>query len=294
MLLTYIPFIFAESDDSNIHKICETSLSRCLDQIDAQLNSVPKQSRVWFQYKLYQYNALFQLVKLEQLKQEIDPWIDVEDIPLKFKINVYFYHAKLLVNDGKAELTRQYLNQTIDLLTSISQLYTDPMMTIQIANSLNYLGENQQGYDMLKALDKKFFDRNDPLFKLELYENLGHFSWRLGYFDEHIELRLKALDAAKKSLNKQDYAVAIYNVGRAYQMVDAYEDAFEYFKKSRKWFLAEKDSYGAELALMRQAQLAMKQQKTGMVKAILKQIDLDSIYQFHQVELDVLSGFISN
>jgi tetratricopeptide (TPR) repeat protein len=135
------------------------------------------------------------------------------------------------------------------------------MMTIQIANSLNYLGENQQGYDMLKALDKKFFDRNDPLFKLEFYENLGHFSWRLGYFDEHIELRLKALDAAKKRLNKQDYAVAIYNVGRAYQMVDAYEDAFEYFKKFRKWFLAEKDNYGAELALMRQAQLAMKQQK---------------------------------
>jgi hypothetical protein len=59
------------------------------------------------------------------------------------------------------------------LLTSISQLHTDPMMTIQITNALNYLGENQQGYDMLKVLEKKFIDRNNPSFKLELYENLG-------------------------------------------------------------------------------------------------------------------------
>jgi hypothetical protein len=47
------------------------------------------------------------------------------------------------------------------------------MMTIQITNALNYLGENQQGYDMLKVLEKKFIDRNNPSFKLELYENLG-------------------------------------------------------------------------------------------------------------------------
>jgi hypothetical protein len=126
---------------------------------------------------------------MEQLKHEVAPWVDTKDIPLKFKINVYFYHAKLLVSDGKVELARQYLKQKIALLTCFSQLYTDPMMTIQIANALNYLGENQQGYDMLKALEKKFFDRDDPSFKLELYENLGHFSFRLGYFEEHIALR---------------------------------------------------------------------------------------------------------
>ena len=268
ILLSFATVIFAQSDDSNIHEICETSFSKCLDKIDGQLSSVPKHSRVWFEYKLYQFNALFNLLKIEQLKDNVTPWVDIEDIPLKFKINVYFYHAKLLVYDGKAELARQYLNQTIDMLTSISQLYTDPMMTIQIANALNYLGENQQGYDMLKALDKKFLERNDPSFKLELYGNLGHFSFRLGHFEEHIELRFKALDAAKKVANKQDYAVAIYNVGRAFQMVDAYEDAFEYFNESRKWFLSEKDDFGAEIVLMRLAQLAMKQQNVDSAKAI--------------------------
>ena len=119
ILVLFASAIFAQSDNNNIHKICETSLSKCLAQIDEQLKSVPKQSRVWFQYKLYQFNALFQLVKMAQLKHEVAPWVDVEDIPLKFKINVYFYHAKLLVYDGKSELARQYLKQTIDLLTSI-------------------------------------------------------------------------------------------------------------------------------------------------------------------------------
>jgi tetratricopeptide (TPR) repeat protein len=294
ILLSFAPVIYAQSDDINIHVICERSSSKCLEQIDQQLKSVPKQSRVWFQYKLYQFDALFQLAKIEQLKKEVAPWIDVKDIPLKFKINVYFYHAKSLVNDGKSELARQYLNKTIDLLTSVSQLYTDPMMTIQIANALNYLGENQQGYEMLKVLDKKFFTRNDPMFKLELYGNLGHFSQRLGHFEEHIELRLKAVDAANKLLNKHIYAVATYNVGRAYQMVDSYGNAFDYFNESRKWFLAEKDSYGAELALMRQAQLSMKQQDEDRAKKIFNQIDLDAIYQFHQAELDELANYIAN
>jgi hypothetical protein len=101
------------------------------------------------------------------------------------------------------------------------------MMTIQITNALNYLGENQQGYDMLKVLEKKFIDRNNPSFKLELYGKPRSIFFRLGYFEEHIDLRFKALDA--------------------------YEDAFEFFNHSVKWFLVKKDSYGAKLALMWQA-----------------------------------------
>jgi hypothetical protein len=45
---------------------------------------------------------------------------------------------------------------------------------------------------------------------------------------------------------------------------------------------------------MRQAQLAMKQQNADSAKVILNQIDLDTIYQLYQAELDESSGYITN
>ncbi|MEW6982468.1 hypothetical protein AAD001_07430 [Colwelliaceae bacterium 6471] len=282
---------FAQSDAPNIHDICKASPANCLANIDKSLSSVSKKSRIWFQYKLYQLDALFQLVKHQELKQEIAQWVDVEDMPLKFKINIYILHAKQLKFEGDIESAEQYLNKSIEMLNSVSQLYTDPMMTIQIANTLNYLGKNQQGYDLLMALDKKYSSRYEPLLKLELYENLGHFSARLEHFDEHLALRHKALTAATELANEQRISVALYNVARAHQMLNTDEEALKYFVKARTHSLIAKDSYGAEIALMRQAQIAMKQKDVERVSALYAQIKRDVIYQYFPELLDELANY---
>lgn len=282
---------FAQSDAPNIHEICKTSPANCLANIDKSLSSVSKKSRIWFQYKLYQLDALFQLVKYQELKQEIAQWIDVEDIPLKFKINIYILHAKQLKFEGDIESAEQYLNKSIEMLNSVSQLYADPMMTIQIANTLNYLGKNQQGYDLLMTLDKKYSSRNDPLLKLELYGNLGHFAARLERFDEHLALRHKALTAATELANEQELSVALYNVARAYQILNADDEALQYFIEARTHSLIAKDNYVAEIALMRQAQIAMKQKNAERVNALYAQIKRDVIYQYYPEILDELANY---
>lgn len=283
---------FAQSNSIDIHELCKTSPAKCLANIDQSLSSVSKKSRIWFQYKLYQLDALFQLVKHEQLTAEIAQWIDVDDIPLKFKINIYILHAKQLRFEEDIESAGQYLNKAIEILNSLSQLYADPMMTIQIANALNYLGKNQQGYDLLVALDKKYSSRYEPLLKLELYENLGHFSSRLQHFDEHLALRLKALDAAQALANEQRISVALYNVARAHQMLESDEDALQYFAKARKHALIANNHYVAEIALMQQAIIAMKHKNKERVKALYNQIGHKVIYQYHPAELDELAQYI--
>jgi hypothetical protein len=87
LLLFFSPTLLAfpaKKALSDIHQTCQSSPSQCLDEIEANLASVPFKSRVWFQYKLYQLDALYRLVKLKALSSELVKWIDIEKVPLRF------------------------------------------------------------------------------------------------------------------------------------------------------------------------------------------------------------------
>jgi tetratricopeptide (TPR) repeat protein len=232
-LCTFLFFIsvasVANENTKNIHVTCERNPEQCLAELPSYLSSVPLHSRVWFQYKLYQVNAMFELLLLDDLLVEISPWINATDIPLKFKLSVHIYYAKLMKSKGFESEANQYLQKSIQILQDVNEVSPDPMLEVQIANTLNSLGLYQQGYDLLLPLEEKYKNRHMPKFKHELYENLGHFAYRLGDLDKHVEYRLLALQWAKEFGNLVQEAISTYNVARSYQMLEAYEKAFEYF-----------------------------------------------------------------
>lgn len=213
----------------NIHVTCDLKPKECLAELPNYLTSVPLHSRVWFQYKLYQINAMFELLLLDELLAEVSPWINAPDIPLKFKLTVHIYYAKLMQTNGFEDEANEYLEKSIEILKDVNEVSPDPMLEVQIANTLNSLRRYQQGYDLLSPLEVKYKDRHMPKFKHELYENLGHFAYRLGDLDKHLEYRLLARVWAKEQGNQVQLAISTYNVGRAYQMLESYEQAFEYF-----------------------------------------------------------------
>ena len=219
----------SQATEPNIHKACETNPRQCLLDISLKLNEVPYQRRVWFQYKLYQLDALFELLRLEALYEEVIPWVNADDIPLKFKISVEIYYAKLLRGNNDLKKSEVYLERAINTLQEVNEVSPDPMLEVQIANTLNSLERYQQGYDLLKPLEDKYRDRYMPEFKHELYENLGHFAYRLGDFEQHLQYRLKAQNWAKEYSNQVQIAISTYNIARAYQMLSKYEEAFGYF-----------------------------------------------------------------
>ncbi len=229
-LLLILPLtVFANESQPTIHNTCSRVPKQCLVELPQYLTSVPLHSRVWFQYKLYQLDALFELLKLDELLAEVSPWVNATDIPLKFKLSVHIYYAKLMMTNGSKDEAIVYLERAITILKDVNEVSPDPMLEIQIANSLNSLGRYQQGYDLLKPLETKYRNRHMPEFKHELYENLGHFAYRLGDLEQHLKYRLVAVKWAKELENEVQVAIATYNVARAYQMLKNYDKAFEYF-----------------------------------------------------------------
>jgi len=276
----------------DIHQICTSSPSQCLLEIGGKLRSVPFKSRVWFQYKLYQFDALFRLVKLKDLKTEIVKWIVQEEVPLRFKINIYILYAKIIKPEGNHALVEQYLNKAINILSSVNDVTVDPMIIVQIANALNYLNKNQQGYDMLVTLEKKYFKRNNVMFKLELYENLGHFSYRLGKLEEHILLREKAMHWAKQHGNTQRIATAIYNLARAYQMTKEYTQALDYFDQAERYAQRSANYFTLSMSKFRRSEIEHNRGNNRKAREYFHLIDKKALPESSDEMLNALANKI--
>lgn len=216
----------------DIHQTCSKSPKRCLKDINNFLNKQQRESRIWFQFKLYQLEALFQLVKFSELSAQIEPWVNREDVPLRFRINVLIYHAKILNGQGEHALGLEYMSKAVKTINDVNSQSYDPMLTVQIANGLNSMREYQQGYDLLKPLIDKYRNRPMAKFKHELYENIGHFAQKLNKLEEHLSYRLQALEWAKEVGNNNQTAISMYNVARAHQFLKNYDQAFYYFAKA--------------------------------------------------------------
>jgi tetratricopeptide (TPR) repeat protein len=299
ILFLLFPFILlADEVDKvlpfDIHQTCKSSPSQCLVEIDQQLASVPSKSRVWFQYKLYQLDALFQLIKLKELKKELIPWIDKEDVPLRFKVSIYILYGKTIKSEGQETLGNEYLNKAIDTLYSVQEAVPDPMIIVQIANALNELKKYQQGYDMLISLEKKYLKRNNVMFKVELYENLGHFAYRLDKPEEHILFRVMAMGWAKQQTNGQRTAIAVYNLARAYQMTKEYLYSLDYFNQAEQHAKKAKDYHILSMIMYRCSEIHNLLGNKKKAKEYFKLIDIEVNEEISQQDLNILANKIKN
>ena len=278
----------------DIHQTCKSSPSQCLVEIGPQLASVPFKSRVWFQYKLYQLDALFQLVKIKELKNELEKWIDKEDVPLRFKVSIYILYGKTIKSEGNETFGNKYLNKAIDTLYSVQEAVPDPMIIVQIANVLNDLKKYQQGYDMLISLEKRYLKRNNVMFKLELYENLGHFAYRLDKREEHILFRVMAMGWAKQQTNSQRTAISVYNLARAYQITKEYLYSFDYFKQAEKYAKKSEDYHILSMIMYRCSEIQNILGNNKKAREYFELIDIEVNEEISQQELNILANKIKN
>jgi tetratricopeptide (TPR) repeat protein len=298
LLLLNFPTLFVSAANkelsNDIHQICQSSPSQCLDEIEANLASAPFKSRVWFQYKLYQLDAFYRLVKFKALNSELEKWLDIEKVPLRFQISIYILYAKVIQLEGREALGNEYLNKAVDTLISVNKVAPDPMLIVQIANALNDLKNYQQGYDMLIALEKKFVRRDNIKLKLELYENLGHFSYRLGKLNEHILFRVKANCWAKLHGNDQRIAITVYNLARAYQMTKEYSDALDYFVQAEYYANKSKNYFTLSMTMYRRAEIELDRGNYKKAMKYFHLIDVKPLPESFNKELDTLVNKIKN
>ena len=237
------PLLAATSGINNIVKInniCKTSPNDCLSLVNEQLQNTPRKSRVWYSLLQSKLESLFLLQKATELNQLTKQFIDQEDLPIPFAINVYIYYAKGLYDERETQLSPEFIKQESKkyvekvkvLLGLMNNAYPDPHLLIKLANIQMLIGEYQPAYKLLQSVSKRYPNYPDLMFNSDLYANLGHLADRLGYQQQAINHWLTSLKWVVKLNNNQQTATLYYNLARSQTTAKQVAEAKVNFKKA--------------------------------------------------------------
>lgn len=195
-----------------IADICLTSPFSCLQQVDKALLSVPQNSRIYFEILQYKMEALFNLQKGKELYKETKKWLNKSELPLPFQVTNAIYFAKSAWHIGEKEAAKQSYLTAKALLAQMNEVYPSPLRLVQFANLQLQLDEDQQAYDLLLTLAKKYPKSPDTRFMVELHGNLGHAANRLGNYKDALIHWQETKKWAYLFDNKQQIAVVLFNL----------------------------------------------------------------------------------
>ncbi len=262
---------------AKIEQTCENSSHQCLSVLDDALENSISKSRQWYRLKLLQLDALFTLQHLTKLATEINNLLSYDTLPVNFSVYVYIYHAKLSYANNEVIIAKNYLDKALSLLTQIHGKYPDPIRLIEIANLQTSMKDYQQAKTTLLQLEQKYKDRYHPIFKRELYANLGHVAYFQEHKSLHIEYRKNSLKWAKAVNNKQQIGIAYNNFAWAYHTAGEYKNAEENYTKAVTLALSEKDLINGYFSQLRLIEVVILQGKNEKALNLFNQLPTNPV-----------------
>ena len=259
---------------STIEKKCESSSNICLKIIDSALTSTTKNTRPWNHLKRLQLDALFNLQKFDILAEELAPLLANNNLPVNFAVYVYIFHAKLLLGNQEIDLAKQYLNKSVGLLHEINNKYPNPLRLIDIANVQIVLKDYEQANKTLLQLESKFTDRYHPVFKRELYANLGHVAYFQHEENLHITYREKSLKWAIASDNNQQIGIAHSNLAWAYFKIKNYKLSEKHYRQAVKISEIEQDEINGAISKVRLTEVILLQGNNDKANKLFDELTL--------------------
>lgn len=257
---------------AKIESVCQKSSGQCLFSLENALADSTSRSRQWYRLKLLQLDALFILQQFKKLSEEIDALLTYDELPINFSVYVYIYHAKLNYGKGQISTAKKYLSKAVNLLTSINDKYPKPMRLIEIANLQISMKDFEQAKSTLLQLELKFQDRYHPLFKRELYANLGHVALFQGDEALHVKYRERSLKWALKANNNQQVGIAYHNLAWAFQKAENYKYAEQHYSQAIKFSRIEQDDINGSISQLRLIEVILLQGKVDKALKFFNQL----------------------
>ncbi|WP_341206424.1 hypothetical protein [uncultured Psychrosphaera sp.] len=240
---------------NNIHKVCASQASSCLELLPDELAKLRPRSNAWYKLKLYELESLFVLQQTERQRAVLADLHPVDAAPIVFQITAYLYLAKNAYFYKEFESAEHYSEIVFNLIEQVTETYPDPRKIVSLVNlklyhaKLELLSDNEAAYtekllnalSTLESLREKFHNSYDPIFNRELYGNIGHTYARLDKHVESLQAYQTGLFWARQGVDLQQLSVSIYNVARAYQRLEYFDKALKEFELAKQAAINAKD-----------------------------------------------------
>ena len=230
IIVTVLLSAFPLRAEQTIEQICQKDSQQCLAQITKAELSVQPGSFKWFSLKLHKISALFQLIKTEELKAELDVISGYETLPQRLKLRVLILYTKVYSYYDKQALVKQYQAQVEKMMAGYDYDTTSPYIAIEYANFQLYLQKYQKGVAILQQLASKFEHSNNWDIKKRIHGNLGNLRVKqheLGLARTHFN---QAEQFAANEDDAQYQGLMAYNAARTLQLEQQWQRAITRFK----------------------------------------------------------------
>ena len=258
---------------TNVADLCLVSPFSCIQHVDKALLAAPKNSRVYFEILQYKMEALFNLQKTDALYQETKKWLNKPELPIPFQVTNAIYFAKSAWYIGEKKAAKNSYLLAKSLLAQMNEAYPSPLRLVQFANLQMQLDENQEAYDLMLGLAKKYPKSPDTRFMVELHGNLGHAANKLGY----LESSLAHWQETKKWVflfnNKQQIAVVLFNLADIHDKLSQHSEAAKYFSDAISFAVEAGDKVKANQARFHLLQTQLKQGAVCQQNSVFNEIN---------------------
>mgnify|MGYP002335736648 CR=1 FL=1 len=243
------------ADTSDIHSVCKLDHVNCLQLLPDEYKHTKPKSFTWYQFKLYEIEAYFQLKTVKERIDLITPLLAIEKAPVNFKISVYIDYAKSMFAQKKYDLAREYAYKASDLIDISVSAFDSPMKLVQLTNLRMYLiktyhelgvikdkqAEYQESYDFLSQVLQRYKRSTDALFLAEVHANLGHLKTHTKENKQALVHYKSTIPWLKQLGNKQQLGVGFYNVARSLHRNNDLLSAKHFFRRAAAEFKTSND-----------------------------------------------------
>lgn len=221
---------------SKVQQACNFSGTRCLAQVELQLEQSRPQSLLWYELMLLKLDSMFTLRQEKALLSETTALLSAKDAPPAFRARLYIYHAKLLYLFNDHSQSQLFVQQAITLLDQLQQASPQFVTQLRLANLLLYMQQYDLGYQQLRALEHQLHHSRDLILKYDLYNNLGHFALRLEQREQERFYRQQALAMISQIEHPAKLAEAHYNLARNYYAASHWLLAQQHFRQAQQGY----------------------------------------------------------
>lgn len=261
--------VSVRASDKNIEQVCETQYSECLQLLPEAFRQHQAFTFNWFRLKRFQLDAFFHLTEFKRLQDEIELLFLLDKVPTSLELKANVYYAKLLAyrNDIKASQVYQQKAKTLfqQLLDSEQDLDT----LIDYGNLHIYMGEFQQGIDILSELAERFKNHQNATAKAKIHMHLGN----LYAQQEKLALSRESFKLSKENaeIAQMPYLAltAEFNLARVEQLLGNDQQALVQFKALMPKFKQVNNPKTQNVSYFRMAQLYGKMNQWSLVKSML-------------------------
>lgn len=265
------------SEHLSDHEVVCLHQQNCLQYLQSELAKQQVKTADWYKLQSYLLDFYFDKQQVVELRQLAEQLLQAEDNPVVLQAQLYFYYAKVLLQQGDRTLATEYATLAGNKISALFDGFGDPLRLVELANLQISLQQFDRAEQTLLLAESRYNKSHDPIFIFELNTNKALLEDRRQQLGYAALYRQRALDAVLPTGHSGKIVVALGNLARTQQLQGQYEQARVRYQQALPYLKTGADDITRAVYLLRLAELSWQLQDLATGRQYFRQVQFATL-----------------